>query len=47
MVIILFKASNPQTEPTDGWYNIMECIMPTLIVGMALIIYFIHKACVA
>lgn len=47
MAIMLFMASNMQTGSTTGWSNLMECITPTLIAGLALIIYFIHKARVA
>ena len=47
MAIMLFMASNMQIGSTTGWSNLMECVMPTLIAGLALIIYFIHKARVA
>jgi len=47
MAIMLFMASNRQTGSTTGWSNLMECITPTLITGLALIIYFIHKTRVA
>jgi hypothetical protein len=47
MAIMLFMASNMQTGSTTGWSNLMECVTPTLIAGLALIIYFIHKARVA
>jgi hypothetical protein len=44
---MLYMASNKQTGSTIGWSNLTECITPTLITGLALIIYFIHKARVA
>ena len=47
MAIMLVMASSMQTGSTTGWFNLMECITPTLIAGLALIIYFIHKARVA
>jgi hypothetical protein len=47
MAILLVMASNMQTGSTTGWSNLMECITPTLIAGLALIIYFIHKAHIA
>ena len=47
IAIMLFMASNMQTGSTTGWSNLMECITPTLIAGLALIIYSIHKARVA
>jgi len=47
MAIMLFMASNMQAGSTTGWSNLMECITPTLMTGLALITYFIHKARVA
>ena len=47
MAIMLFMASNMLTGSTAGWSNLMECITPTLIAGLALTIYFIHKVRVA
>jgi hypothetical protein len=47
MAIMLFMASSRQAGTTIGWSNLMECITPTLIAGLALIIYFIHKVRVA
>jgi hypothetical protein len=47
MAIMLFMASNRHAGSTTDWSNLMECVTPTLITGLALIIYFIHKARVA
>jgi hypothetical protein len=47
MAIMLFMASIKQTGSNTGWSNLMECITPTLIAGLALTIYFINKARVA
>jgi hypothetical protein len=44
MLILLIMASNRQAGFTIGWSHLLECFMPTLIFGLALIIYFIYKA---
>jgi len=47
MLILFFMASNRQAGSTIGWFHLMECFAPTLMIGLALIIYFIHKTRVA
>jgi ABC-type dipeptide/oligopeptide/nickel transport system permease component len=44
MLILLFTASNRQMGSTIGWFHLMECVMPSLIFGLALTFYFINKA---
>jgi hypothetical protein len=44
MLVLLFMVSNRQAGSTISWVHLMECFAPTLIFGLALIIYFIHKA---
>jgi hypothetical protein len=43
MLILLLMDSNRQAESTISWF-LMEFSTPALLLGLALIIYFIHKA---
>ena len=45
--IILFFISEWLAGSSIGWTYLIECITPTLITGLALIIYFLHKRQVA
>lgn len=43
MLILLLMDSNRQAESTISWF-LIEFSTPALLLGLALIIYFIHKA---
>ena len=47
ILALLFMASSRQAGSTISWFHLMECFTPTLILELALIIYFIRKARVA
>ena len=44
MLTVLLLVLNRQAGSPVSWFTFMECITPSLIVGLALTIYFIHKA---
>ena len=44
MTLILFMVTDGFAGSTIGLSNLIECVMPTMVTGLALIIYFIHKA---
>ena len=43
MLILFMTASNGQMGATIGWLPFMEFLTPTLIIGLALTIHFVHK----